>query len=193
MNKKHRDGISVRAFAKKMGVSHNAVVSRIKTGKFDAALFEDGSVNEALATAIWNENPTKRPASLLAPDGKVRTKIKQASTDGANEYKIKLERMQVALESEKIALERLRETTVDREEVKRAAREFGRAHRDAMLNFPHRFGASIAAQVGCDTANLIGAIDYYMRNALLEAVNIPVPFHDPHSPELENLQETNNG
>uniref|UniRef100_UPI0035D00013 hypothetical protein n=1 Tax=Bartonella sp. TS25HLJMH TaxID=3243576 RepID=UPI0035D00013 len=188
-----RKGLSVRAFAKKMGVSHNAVVSRIKTGKFDAALFEDGSVNEALATSIWNENPTKRPASLLAPDGQPRTKIKQASTDGANEYKIKLERMQVALESEKIALERLRETTVDREEMKKAAREFGRAHRDAMLNFPHRFGASIAAQVGCDAASLIGAIDYYMRTALLEAVNIPVPFHDPHSPELENLQETNNG
>ncbi len=102
-----------------MGVSHNAVVSRIKTGKFDTALFEDGSVNEALATTIWNENPTKRPASLLAPDGQPRTKIKQASTDGANEYKIKLERMQVAFESEKIALERLRETTVDREEMKR--------------------------------------------------------------------------
>ncbi len=91
--------------------------------------------------------------------------------------------MQVALESEKIALERLRETTVDREEVKRAAREFGRAHRDAMLNFPHRFGASIAAQVGCDAASLIGAIDYYMRKALLEAVHIPVPYHDPQPPE----------
>ncbi|WP_375678000.1 hypothetical protein [Bartonella sp. AP72JLCBS] len=193
MNKKTRKGLSVRAFAKKIGVSHNAVVSRFKTGKFDKALFEDGSVNEALATSIWNENPTKRPAPFLAPDGQPRTKIKQASTEGANEYKIKLERMQVALESEKIALERLRETTVDREEVKRAAREFGRAHRDAMLNFPHRFGASIAAQVGCDAASLIGAIDYYMRTALLEAVNIPVPFHDPHSPELENLQETNNG
>ncbi|UTO28712.1 hypothetical protein [Bartonella harrusi] len=193
MNKKHREGLSVRAFAKKMGVSHNAVVSRIKTGKFDAALFEDGSIDETLATAIWNENPTKRTASLLAPDGQRRTKIKKASTDGANEYKIKLERMQVALEREKIALEKLRETTVDREEMKKAAREFGRAHRDAMLKFPHRFGASIAAQVGCDAASLIGAIDYYMRTALLEAVNIPVPFHDPPSPELEILQETNNG
>ncbi len=120
-----------------MRVSPNTVVSRFKTGKFDEALFEDGSINEALAIAIWNENPTKRPASLLAPDGQPQTKIKQASTDGANEYKIELEQMQVPLESEKIALERLRETTVDREEVKRAAREFGRAHRNAMLNFLH--------------------------------------------------------
>ncbi|UNE55447.1 hypothetical protein [Bartonella machadoae] len=186
MNKKYREGLSVRAFAKKMGVSHNAVVSRIKTGKFDAALFEDGSVNEALATAIWNENPTKKTHQKS-------TQIKQDSAKAANEFEIKLERIQVALEREKIALEKLRETTVDREEMKKAAREFGRAHRDAMLKFPHRFGASIAAQVGCDAASLIGAIDYYMRTALLEAVNIPVPFHDPHSPELEILQETNNG
>ncbi|AGF74838.1 phage protein [Bartonella australis AUST/NH1] len=183
MNKKDRQGLSVRAFARKMQVSPNAVVSRFKTGKFDAALFEDGSVNEALATAIWNENPTKRPYPLLEPDDQARAKIKQDSTDGANEYKIKLERMQVALESEKIALERLRETTVDREEVKKAAREFGRAHRDTMLNFPHRFGAAIAAQVGCEAASLIGAIDHYMREALLEAVHIPVPFHDSQSPE----------
>ncbi|WP_019223358.1 hypothetical protein [Bartonella rattaustraliani] len=183
MNKKTRKGLSLRAFAKKMGVSPNAVVSRFKTGKFDHALFEDGSINEVLAEAIWNENPTKRPYALLSPDGQPRAKIKQSSVEGANEYKIKLERMQVALESEKIALERLRETTVDREEVKRAAREFGRAHRDAMLNFPHRFGASIAAQVGCDAASLIGAIDYYIRKALLEAVHIPVPYHDPQPPE----------
>ncbi len=172
MNKKHREGISVRAFAKKMRVSHNAVVSRIKTGKFDAALFEDGSVNEAVATSKSNKHPTP----FLAPDGQPRTNIKQTSTEDANEYKIKLERMQIALESEKIALERLRETTVDREEMKKAAREFGRVHRDAMLNFPHHFAASIAAQVGCDAASLIGVIDYYMGTALLEGVNIPVPF-----------------
>ncbi|MDD9330986.1 MAG: hypothetical protein PV353_11710, partial [Bartonella sp.] len=166
MNKKSRKGLSLRAFAKKMHVSPNAVVSRFKTGQCDKALFEDGSVNETLATAIWNENPTKRSALFLAPDGQPRTKIKQVSTERANEYKIKLERMQVTLESEKIALEHLRETTVDREEIKRAAREFGRAYRDAMLNFPHRFGASISAQIGCDAANLIGAIDYYIQEAL---------------------------
>ncbi|WP_332060817.1 hypothetical protein [Bartonella sp. CB74] len=174
MNKKGREGISVRAFAKKMGVSPNAVVSRFKTGKFDEALFADGSVNETVARAIWNKNPTKRLQSASQP----YAKIKQNSMDGANEYEIKLKRMQVALESEQIALERLRETTVDREEVKKAAHDFGKAHRDAMLNFPHRFGASIAAQIGCDAASLIGAIDYYMRKALLEAVDIPVPYHD---------------
>ncbi|WP_455478694.1 hypothetical protein V3565_02220 [Bartonella sp. B10] len=183
MNKKGRQGISVRSFAKKMGVSANAVVSRFKTGKFDEAIFADGSVNEAVARAIWGKNPTKRSQSFLASAGQPCAKIKKDSADGASEYEIKLKRMQVALESEQIALERLRETTVDREEMKKAAREFGKAHRDAMLNFPHRFGASIAAQVGCDAASLVGAIDYYMRKALLEAIHIPVPFHDPSAPE----------
>ncbi len=59
-----------------MRVSPNTVVSQFKTGKFDEVIFEDGSINEALATAIWNENPTKRSSSLLAPDGQPQTKIK---------------------------------------------------------------------------------------------------------------------
>ncbi len=171
MTKKHREGLSVRAFAKKMRVSPNAVVSRIKTGKFDAALFEDGSINEALATAIWNQNPTKKAHQKSA-------QIKQDSVKAANEFEIKLERMQVALAKEKIALEKLRETTVDREEVRKEAWNFGRAHRDTMLNFAYRFGAEIAAQVGCDAASLIGAIDHHMRKALMENV-VPVSFHDP--------------
>ncbi|ALE02876.1 hypothetical protein [Bartonella ancashensis] len=185
MNKKNRQGMSVRAFAKKMLVSNNAVVSRFKTGKFDEAIFEDGSVNEILAAAIWNENPTKRTQSVVIPDDQHPAKIKQESADGANEYKIKLERMQVALASEKIALERLRETTVDREEVKKAARAFGRAHRDTVLGFANRFGAGIAAQVDCDAASLIGAIDHCMRKALLEAI-VLVPFGNSESSEESN-------
>ncbi|WP_126603700.1 hypothetical protein [Bartonella vinsonii] len=171
MNKKHRDGLSVRAFAKKMRVSHNAVVSRIKTGKFNEAVFPDGSIDEALATAIWNQNPTKKAHQKS-------TRIKQDSVKAANEFEIKLERMQVALAKEKIALEKLRETTVDREEVRKEAWNFGRAHRDTMLNFAYRFGAEIAAQVGCDAASLIGAIDHHIRKALMENV-VPVSFHDP--------------
>ncbi|AQX30816.1 hypothetical protein BscR1v2_008840 [Bartonella schoenbuchensis R1] len=114
MNKKNREGLSARAFAKKMGVYPNAVIARFKTGKFDEALYDDGSINEELATALWNENPTKQ-AYIVGDDGKPRTKTKQASIEGANEHKIKLQRMQVALEREKIALEQLRKTTVDRE------------------------------------------------------------------------------
>ncbi|AQX30608.1 hypothetical protein [Bartonella schoenbuchensis] len=182
MNKKNRQGLSIRAFAKKMGVYPNAVVARFKTGKFDEAIYDDGSINEELATVLWNENPTKQ-AYIVGDDGKPRTKTKQDSIEGANEYEIKLKRMQVALEREKIALEQLRETTVDREEMKKAVSCFARTHRDAMLHFPHRYGARIAAQVDCDTASLIGTIDYYIREALQEAVDIPLPFHDQNHPD----------
>ncbi|ENN91925.1 hypothetical protein [Bartonella bovis] len=177
MTKQTREGLSARAFAKKMGVYPNAVIARFKTGKFNEALYDDGSINEELATALWNENPTKQ-AYVVGDDGKLRTKTKQTSIEGANEHKIKLQRMQVALESETIDLEQKKETTLDREEVKRAARNFGRAYRDIMLHFPHRFGARIAAQVECDGASLIGAIDHYIREALQEINKIPVPFHD---------------
>nr|WP_236824100.1 hypothetical protein [Bartonella sp. WD16.2] len=67
--------MSARAFAKKMGVYPNAVVSRFKMGKFNDALYDDGSINEELATALWNENPTKR-AYVVGDDGKVSHKDK---------------------------------------------------------------------------------------------------------------------
>lgn len=78
-----------------------------------------------------------------------------------------------------LALEREQRSYVTREEVAAAARAFGRAHRDAMLNFANRYGAGIAADAGCDAATLIGLIDTRMRDALREAVGIPVPFQKP--------------
>ncbi|MBA9083500.1 MULTISPECIES: hypothetical protein [Bartonella] len=188
MNKKNRQGLSVRAFAKKMGVYPNAVVARFKTGKFDEAIYDDGSINEELATALWNENPTKQ-AYIVGDDGKPRTKTKQDSIEGANEHKIKLQRMQVALESETIDLEQKKETTLDREKVKREAHNFGRAYRDIMLHFPHRYGARIAAKVKCDAASLIGAIDHYIREALQEIIKVPVPFHDADTPDHKEKKD----
>jgi len=43
-------------------------------------------------------------------------------------------------------------------------------------------GAAIAARVGCDPAILIAELDAAMRQALLEAVGIPVPFDGEAAP-----------
>jgi len=77
------------------------------------------------------------------------------------------------------------------EDVKRAARSFGRAHRDSMLGFANRYGASIAARIGCEPAHLIGELEARMREALLEAVGIPVPFNEdtPANEPPEQEQE----
>ncbi len=44
-------------------------------GSLMKALYDDGSINEELATALWNENPTKQ-AYVLGEDEKPRTKTK---------------------------------------------------------------------------------------------------------------------
>ena len=182
---KHRQGIAVYAFAKKMRVSDNAVRSRIKSGRLAEAVFDDGSLNEEIATALWEQNAPKRRKVDPVPPSQRKAKIAARAKEAGNEYAIKLQRMQIALETEKINLEKLKNSTVDREEVRRAARAFGRAHRDAMTNFASRFGAGIAAEAGCDAATLIGLIDARMREALLEAIDIPVPFHEPREPALD--------
>jgi len=187
-NHKERKGIAVYAFAKKMRVSDNAVRSRIRNGRLAKAVHEDGSLDEELATALWNREPPARRKHLPVPLARRRAAIKEEGEHGKAEYEIKLERMEVALETEKIQLEKLRQTTVDREDVRQAARAFGRAHRDAMLNFAPRFGPAIAAKIGCDAASLIAALDAGMREALLETVGIPVPFHAPDDPSLKEDQ-----
>jgi len=176
-SRKQREGIAVYAFAKKMRVSDNAVRSRIRSGRLAAAVYDDGSLNEELATELWKKRPPARRKKVLVPPGERRARISEEAEEAGTEYEIKLERMRVALEVEKINLEKLRNSTVDREEARRAVRAFGRGVRDLMLNFANRYGAGLAAELGCDAATLIGALDAKMREMLLEGMAVPAPYH----------------
>ncbi|MFT4080940.1 hypothetical protein, partial [Rhodomicrobium sp.] len=168
----------------KMGVADNAVRSRIRSGRLAEAVYDDGSLNEELATRLWKREPPQERKRRLVPPSERKAKIADEANDAAGEFELKLRRMRVALEKETLELEKLKRSTVDREEVRRAARAFGRGHRDQMLNFANRYGPGIAAAAGCDAATLIGLIDARMREALLESVGIPVPFHEPDDPAL---------
>lgn len=169
-----------------MRVDESTVRDRIKNGRLAEAVHPDGSLEEEVAERLWRENiDVNRRKKVAVPPAERKARIAEEAEEAENEYTIKVQRMKVALETERLKLEQLRETTVDRDEVRRAARAFGRAHRDAMLNFASRFGPSIAAAAGCDAATLIGLIDARMRDALQETVGIPTPFHAPDDPALE--------
>jgi len=125
-------------------------------------------------------------AALTWLDGNVashETAAASAKTTDLNAAKTQLALIQA--ERTKFALEVEKGRYVLREDVKRAARSFGRAHRDAMLGFANRFGPSIAARIGCDPVALIGELEARMREALLEAVGIPVPFNEADSEDQE--------
>ncbi|RCL03056.1 MAG: hypothetical protein JSC189_000467 [Candidatus Tokpelaia sp. JSC189] len=102
----------------KMRVSDNVVRCRIRNGRLAEAVFDDDSLDEEVATALWKRELPKRRKQLLSPPAQRKAVIKEEGETGKSEYEIKFERMRIALESESINLEKLRQTTVEREEVR---------------------------------------------------------------------------
>jgi hypothetical protein len=159
-----------------MGVGDNAVRSRIKNGRLADAVLDDGSLDEALARTLWITNADLSRVRLREKDRPKKNKLKREAEDGKDEYDIKLERMQIALETERINLEKLKSSTIDLDEAKRAVRTLMRLQRDAMLNFANRYGPAIAAVVGCKAPDLVAELDARMRDALNDAAKSRLPF-----------------
>jgi len=155
------------AFARRLDVTRQYID---KLSKMGLPLTENGQVRVKDALAWMEQNITSangddEPTDLVT----ARIRLVTANAKRA-EWALEIERGRYVL----------------KEEVRTAARGFGRAHRDQMLNFASRYGAGIAAAAGCDAATLIGLIDAKMREALQESLGIPVPFHSPNDPELDD-------
>jgi len=146
------------AFARRLGCSQSWISQLIKKG---LPLTSDGKLVQIAEALAWVR-------------GNVSSSGDNTDTPNLNDAKMRL--VLANAKRAEFALERDRGTYVSRDEVRRAAQAFGRAHRDQMLNFANRFGPGIAAAAGCDAATLIGLIDARMREALLESVGIHVPF-----------------
>ena len=162
------EGISRNAFAKKVGVTPAAVRQKIANGRLADAVLPDGSLDEEVAARLWEENS--------AHHMKRRAAKREDSEKKSGEYKIKMRRMQVDLETAEINLTRLKETTIDREAARLAGRAAMRALRDHMLNFANRYGASIAGELGTDPGATMGLLDAKMRLALGEVAGAENPF-----------------
>ncbi len=172
--KKVRQGIAVFAFARKMGVGDTAVRSRIRSGRLAAAVHPDGSLDEELATRLWIENvDLARRRKVLTPPADQKARIAEDAEEAGDAYALKIERMRVALDTERLKLEQLRGTAIDRDEARKAVRAFARAWRDLVLNFPSRNGAAIAAKVRCNSSLLIGILEAELRDMLRAGVKVP--------------------
>lgn len=173
--RKKVEGMSVAAFAREMGVTPNAVRQRVKSGRLAKAIHEDGSVDSILGRVLWfaNSNPNQQRRKPATKTSKLRADAEGA--EDTSEYDLKVERMQVDLEAAKINLERLKETTVDKEEARRAIRSLMRVFRASMLNFANRYASDIAAEVDADAVLLAGVLETHMRLALAELAKTRAP------------------
>lgn len=172
-------GMSQRAFAREMGVTGNAIRDRVKRGSLAEAVLPDGSIDAELGRVLWFANSNPNHMKKTKPVKRSRLAEDAEAAEDASEYNLKVARMKVDLETATINLEKLRRSTVDIEEARRAVRALMRVHRDAMLNFANRFGPAIAAIVGVPAADLVAELDARMRDALNAAADTPIPFEDP--------------
>ena len=188
MTKRQQQGISVKEFAASVGVTYEAVVKRVKAGKFSGgAFYPDGSMDEAVARVDWfaNSNPSRMRATDAKrppPPPKSMAEHNADADEKRGEYHIKLERAEVALEKERIELANLKKTHMPVEDARRAVRELMRMHRDAILNFANRHGPAIAAELGVPAPALIGMLEARLRDALKEAADEKLPFETTVDP-----------
>lgn len=184
MTKRKLIGVSATDFARSVGVTYEAIMKRVKAGKFSAeAIHEDGSFDEEVARVDFfaNTNPNRVASSSRSkakPPGKTPAGHNRDAEEKRGEFAIKLERAEVALEKERLELANLKRTHMPAEDAKRAVRTMMRMHRDHMLNFANRFGPAIAAELGVPAAALIGALEARIRDALNDAADQPLPFDD---------------
>lgn len=134
------------------------------------AVFDDGSLDEEKARVLWfaNANPSfmrsRRTDDMIAK--KPGEKTAEAAAKARGEYLIKTETAEVDLETKKINLEKLKRSLVPVEEARRAVRAVAFSTREAMLNFPAKFGAEIAGELGVDPGTLIALLDARVRTEM---------------------------
>lgn len=148
-----------------MGVTPRAVDQKIENGRLLDAVLDDGSLDEVKATKLWKRNTAHQ-----------MKRGSEGAKDRAGEYNMKLRRMAVDIEIAEINLNKLKDSSVDKEEARKAVRALMRVFRAAMLNFANRYSADIAAEIDADPVVLAGVLEEKMRAALGELSKTRAPF-----------------
>ena len=176
-------GLSVRAYARRRGVSHVAVMKALKVGRI--VLESDGTIDPAKADAGWDRttDPAKRNAKpntsateTLRPVpetaiGSVRETLKeQGLPSGGN---VTFVQARTAHEIAKAHLARLKlqerkGELIDRARATSLVFRLAREERDAWANWPARTAALMAAALGVDVHAMQTLLETHVRAHLGE-------------------------
>jgi len=174
-------GLSIRAYAKRRGVSETAVRKAIKTGRIK--LEADGTLDPARADAQWEGNtdaaqqrPAK-PAIKPVPNEaiqSVRETVGESSlssgigSGGTTFLQARTANEVLKAQTNKLRLARLKGELVDRSQAIAQVFKLARAERDAWLNWPSRVSATLAAELGVDPHALHTLLEREVRGHLEE-------------------------
>ncbi len=166
------DGLSVRAFAQRLGVSHVAVLKAIKGGRLSSSVRLNAKgkaviVDEAVARQEWAAN-AGRPTKPAAVHGATSDAVTvTAVTEPVTATTLtEAQRIATVERARKLRLENdtREQRYVPVAKTRREAFEAARLIRDSLLNIPARLSGELAADT--DAAVVFRKLDAAIRQAL---------------------------
>lgn len=163
--------LSIRAYARRIGISHTAVTKQVKDGIIP---LHNGKIDaeEADRCRRTRCDPSRlKSVSPPAPDDHLQ------DDDGPAAGTLAAERLrgeQLKNRQREIAIAEADGRLVDKEQTKRAVFALARELRESWQNWPARVAPTMAAELGVDQRKLQGVLDKAVREHLTEFADRPL-------------------
>jgi hypothetical protein len=169
------EGVSIRGFARLIGVSEGAVRKAIKAQRIK--LSADGKLDPDQARTDWLANADPARTKVRA-EPRTGTQVRSTQADEADADEesgqasdfnsARTREMGLKIEERALRIAERRKQLVPVASVKTHIEKAFIGYRQAMQRLPNRFAAQIAAEVGCDAAVLDGALSRAIATVLDE-------------------------
>lgn len=149
-------------FGSRTGRTQQAVSKLVRAGKIPLRTRKGKKLipfREAQAALAENMDPAQAGESQRQQHG---------SAGRATYTEVRTAQMALKVQDQQIELARKRESLIDKDGAVKRAFEFARGFRDAILNFPARYSAQIAADLGVDPGKVNAALDKRLKEYLAD-------------------------
>jgi len=183
-------GLSIRAYAKRRGISHVAVLKASKAGRIP--LESDGTIDPAKADAAWTHSsdpgraksrPAASPAKMhVVADvavGSVRETLKEQGlpTGGSVTFVQARTAHEIAkAHLARLRLQRMKGELIDRARTAAMVFRLARQERDTWINWPARIAALMASELGIEAHAMQKALETHVRAHLSELAEFKPDF-----------------
>ena len=173
-------GMSIRAYARRRGISDAAVRKAIKTGRVTP--LADGTINPERADLEWelatdkSQQRKPQPNVNAALEG-IRETLREGGqpAGGSNFLHARTANEILKAQTARLKLQRMRGEVIDKAEVTAMVFRLAREERDAWVNWPARISALMAAELGIEPHQMHMCLEKHVRQHLAELADIKFP------------------
>ena len=183
-------GLSIRAYAKRRGVSHVTVLKASKAGRIP--LEPDGTVDPVKADAAWSRSsdPGRSNSKTVASKekmravadtavGSVRETLKEQGLPAGGSVSFVQARTAHEIAKAHLArlrLQRMKGELIDRARTTAMVFRLAREERDTWINWPARVAALMASELGVEAHAMQKALETHVRAHLSELAELKPDF-----------------